>query len=890
MQFEAMATRIYKELNRRPGRALKMAEEGVLLARNQPRPGALGRMMLCRAHALRECGRYTEALRDYDQAALVYRKESRHEDAWRTTIGKIDALDLMGRYNEALRVARSAARYFHHHAMSLLEAKVYANMGNVYQHLDRYHLALRYYRLAYPTLAREQPLDGHISLFNQAGIHLSMGEPEEALKLLETCRNFFEEQRLLHLSGRAQYSLAYGKYLLGKYQDSLDHLSRAQTVFRNLHDRSFLASCYMDQAETYLRLNRVEEGIRMAGRAHLRFRELKLRYEQAESGALLGMALLRKGQIKPAIAHLERSRRFFEGRKNRIKSAELHSHIALAYLKQQQPEKAQTHLQRAYREFASHRIHSRMLSSLVYRASFLVSREQWKQAEFLLHRATPWIRKVRLPWVLLPYHLMLGKVEAHLGRKTAADRLKRAIRLMEAMRSEIPAEDLRISFFQDKLEAFDLLIGMGLRRGDQSGARQAFQYAERARSRALLDLLEGSLTFDPRHQALEQTLAQLASARHEGWRMSVGAETAKDITLEQRLQNKVLRLMREGQRAGSDHRKAPALETIQASLQDGQALISYYIISNKIHAFVLDRRGLSAHPAIADEPEARRRAHFLSFQMERARVDPKSASPDTCVQHLRWFGDHLFAPLSEKLRDKKLLTIIPHRWLHGFPFHCLMDSAGLLAERYGITYAPAASVYLHCLQSPVSGKGQEPLLLGYADERAPWIRHEIEEIRSIFSQARSYTGGKATGEHLRAQAPDARFIHIASHGRFRPDQPFFSGLLLADGWLTIPQIYQLRLNADLITLSGCETGTSDVAAGDELLGLTRGFLYAGAASMLVSLWRVSDDSTALFMKDFYAALAKGLPKWRCWQTALLQTRLRNPHPYFWGPFLLLGKP
>lgn len=889
MPFETLASQIYRELPRKPLRALRMSEKGIALARRQPQPGALGRMTLCRAHALRECGRYAEALGDYDQAAALYRGEGRTEEAWRTTIGKIDALDLMGRYAEAIRTARSAAHYFHKAGMSLWEAKVYANMGNVYQHLDRYQLALKYYRLAYPVLARERPLDGHIALFNQAGIHLSKGQPEEALKLLESCQLFFEQQHLLHLSGRAQYSLAYGKFLLGKYQDSLDHLSRAQVVFRSLRDRSFLASCYLDQAEIYLRLNRVDEAIRMAERARLRFGELKLPYELAESSTLLGMALLRKSRIKPAIRRLNQARNFFEKRKNRIKSAELDSHIALAYLKQGEPKQAQTHLQRAYRAFAAHRIYSRMLSSVVYQASFHVSSLNWKQAESLLLRAQPWIRKVRLPWVLLPYYQMLGKVQVRLGRKNAAGHLNRAIRLVETMRSEIPAEDLRISFFQDKLEAFDLLVTMGLQRGDRRGARDAFQYTERARSRALMDLLEGSLTFDPQHQQLEQTLAQLASVRHESWRRSIGSTTASDSALEQQLQNRVLKMMREGQRRGDkEQQETPSIEAIQLSLSPDQALIIYYIISNSVHAFVVDRLGLEAFPSIADETELRQRAHFFYFQIERARLNPQTASPEACIQHLKWFEERLVKPLAGKLRDKKLLTIIPHRWLHGFPFHCLMDSEGLLAERFGVTYAPAASVYLHCSSATASADG--PLLMGYADERAPWIRREIQEIRAIFPKASSYAGQSATGQRLRLQSPDAGLIHIASHGRFRADQPFFSGLLLADGWLTIPQIYQLRLKADLVTLSGCETGSHEISGGDELLGLTRGFLYAGASSMLVSLWRVADDSTAVFMKEFYSALASGLPKWQCWQKALLHTRARHPHPYFWGPFLLLGKP
>jgi CHAT domain-containing protein len=117
----------------------------------------------------------------------------------------------------------------------------------------------------------------------------------------------------------------------------------------------------------------------------------------------------------------------------------------------------------------------------------------------------------------------------------------------------------------------------------------------------------------------------------------------------------------------------------------------------------------------------------------------------------------------------------------------------------------------------------------------------------------------------------------------------FSSLRLGDGWLDLMGIFSLRLGADLTTLSGCETGMSALDEGDELMGLTRGFLYAGTPSLVVSLWRVHDESTAGLMERFYGALLEGDSKPRAIRKAMLHLKHRYPHPYYWAPFVLLGR-
>jgi CHAT domain-containing protein len=99
----------------------------------------------------------------------------------------------------------------------------------------------------------------------------------------------------------------------------------------------------------------------------------------------------------------------------------------------------------------------------------------------------------------------------------------------------------------------------------------------------------------------------------------------------------------------------------------------------------------------------------------------------------------------------------------------------------------------------------------------------------------------------------------------------------------------MQLGAELTTLSACETGMSAVWEGDELLGLACGFLYAGTPSLVVSLWTVNDRSTAQLMRRFYQGLQTGLSKARAIQEAVIEVKAKFPHPYYWAPFILMGK-
>ena len=139
-------------------------------------------------------------------------------------------------------------------------------------------------------------------------------------------------------------------------------------------------------------------------------------------------------------------------------------------------------------------------------------------------------------------------------------------------------------------------------------------------------------------------------------------------------------------------------------------------------------------------------------------------------------------------------------------------------------------------------------------------------------------------------APSARFLHLASHGYFRRDNPMFSFLKLADSHLNFYSLLDLTLNAELVTLSACHTGMNKVFPGDELQGLMRGFLHAGARSLVVSLWAVGDRSTADLMREMYSDICAGKSKRAALRRAQLAIKQEYGHPYYWAPFVLMGDP
>lgn len=255
--------------------------------------------------------------------------------------------------------------------------------------------------------------------------------------------------------------------------------------------------------------------------------------------------------------------------------------------------------------------------------------------------------------------------------------------------------------------------------------------------------------------------------------------------------------------------------------------------------------------------------------------------------HLESLYAELIAPLRPFFQGKQLI-VVPHGSLHFLPFHALRNGAEYLCDAYAVSYAPSATVFSLC-QEKTASTSTGSLILGIADERAPEILDEVKEVAALLPQSSLHLGEQATSSLLRGKGAQSGLLHIATHGVYRQDNPMFSGIRLGDGYLNLYDLYQMRLNAKLVTLSGCATGMNFVAAGDELLGLQRGLFCAGATTLLLSLWDVHDRSTSQLMQAFYREYIANGNMADALQRAMQELRQENPHPYFWAPFVLVGK-
>jgi CHAT domain-containing protein len=260
---------------------------------------------------------------------------------------------------------------------------------------------------------------------------------------------------------------------------------------------------------------------------------------------------------------------------------------------------------------------------------------------------------------------------------------------------------------------------------------------------------------------------------------------------------------------------------------------------------------------------------------------------------LKQLGESLIAPFQEKLLGIDGLIIIPHGPLHALPFHALRLRDRYLIETWNVSYAPSAAVLKYCWNKPTTPNGRLPfsgkaLLVGVPDERAHHVSEEIKQLAKLLDGAKVLLGEQATFEQVSRSSADCGVLHLAAHGLFRPEAPLLSSIHLSDRWLAVQDIYNLDLKANLVFLSACETGLGHDAGGDDLVGLVRGFLYAGAKSLIASLWVVDDESMTRLVADFYTRWMAGSPKSQALRQIQIDLMQSHEHPYFWAPLILIG--
>jgi len=342
----------------------------------------------------------------------------------------------------------------------------------------------------------------------------------------------------------------------------------------------------------------------------------------------------------------------------------------------------------------------------------------------------------------------------------------------------------------------------------------------------------------------------------------------------------------------------------QKLLSNDEQLISYFYGNNSIYAITITSGSKHIHKIpLAEKLDAQITEIYGMLS------DPKSdASALARKTHVLY--NHILAPALVSSEKKKLM-IIAGGLLNYIPFGALNTAANgisYLAKDKSVAYANSATLLRQLKDKPATNQRIMAFAPGFENSMVtdnsshkllplPHNKREVEQIMNSF-EGSSFLGNNASLKNFASEISNFGIVHLATHAIFDDASPEYSYLAFSprkseDYLLYVRDLYNMQLNADLITLSACETGVGELKRGEGFMGLARGFFYGGASSISSTLWKVNDASSTELMDFFYKNLAEGDTKDLALQKAkkaFLNTNSQNAlsHPYYWSGYVLSG--
>jgi CHAT domain-containing protein/predicted negative regulator of RcsB-dependent stress response len=507
-----------------------------------------------------------------------------------------------------------------------------------------------------------------------------------------------------------------------------------------------------------------------------------------------------------------------------------------------------------------------------------------------------------------------------------------AIQQIESTRSLLESEEYRQSFFEGELRPYAGMMTALLSAGKQE---EAFNYSERARSRGFLDVLGSKVQLSraksellDEERALQERVAAIkARLSGEGEGETDRSGLRKQLAEAEGAYSAFLaRVRKENKEQVSLMSVEPlTLREVQELLDPGTSLLEYFVTDKEVFAWVVEKEKLQFQRVGLPKEKLSGLVKTLRESIFTLGEREKFNEASTVLYK------QLIQPILPHITGKELI-IVPHDVLHYLPFHALIGSDGrYLIEKYPIYYLSSASLLQFVKEKRKAGR--EKVLafgnpdLGDPEKNLEYAELEAEEVKNVYPDSTVYVKKEASEEKSKSLSPSYDVLHFATHAQLNEDDPLSSAVLLTkggkeDGRLEVREIFGMDLKANLVVLSGCDTALGKLSTGDELVGLTRAFIYAGTPSVVASLWSVDDSSTAHLMASFYRNL-KTMSKAEALRQAQLelirgeghsdllarrgvggigklgetpefQSPSQNPisistsHPYFWAPFILVG--
>ncbi len=484
-----------------------------------------------------------------------------------------------------------------------------------------------------------------------------------------------------------------------------------------------------------------------------------------------------------------------------------------------------------------------------------------------------------------------------------------SIQIVEEVWNLMKTEEHKTSYFTKRVAPYESMISLLFRQGEGGSA---YSYAERSKARSFLYLL-GNEKIDP--EKMRKGVSLYLVKKEKDLRREIVQKTSELMKTEEKQKKRSLspeilaeqlRKLRQSHRDTLSEIKlhspeyaslisvAPlSLEKIQALLREEKdtVLIEYYITEKATYLWVIDSGNIYPYEIKTNRNDLNDKIGDFRPMLSR-----KTFGMGTLTAPAEELYDILLKPIEKHFTEKPLIGIIPHGKLHYLPFEALMKNGKFLVERnFKFFYLPSGSSYKYCREKNTLKK-EKLLSMAKADKNIPNAEKEAKELSKLYPKdSKIFTGNDATELQVRKFASYPDLLHFACHGEFNANAPLYSALRLApdsndDGRLEVHEIFQLELKpAYLVTLSACETHLGGIYPGDEIVGLTRAFVYAGTPSILASLWKVGDECTQKLMLEFYRALKtrNKTDALRIAKRHMIEKESKR-HPYYWAAFVLMG--
>ncbi len=495
-------------------------------------------------------------------------------------------------------------------------------------------------------------------------------------------------------------------------------------------------------------------------------------------------------------------------------------------------------------------------------------------------------------WQVLVERARIAERDAQWDK--AMELYRRAREVIESQRRSVRTETSKIGFTNDKQAVYHGIVRVALKLGNKV---LAVEMAEQAKSRTLVDILASKSDFGSHGVKAGEIGAAFAEFNRLDSELAIQSpefSAARRTELLGQRQQALSRLKGLApQLASLVSTGGVGVSQIAAGLAPKETLVGFFGVGSMLYGYTLAGSEIRIHQLDGQS---------LDTDVAEFRQSIKKRRKQTRDLAEALFR-RLLGPMQTSLSGRDLL-IVPHGSLHYLPFAALHDGQRYVVQGRAIRYLPTAML-LGLLPNPrtatAGAKDQisKLLILGNPDLGQvtldlPAAQEEAQALQAMFAKNSELLLRKsATESVLKQRAVNFSHLHVASHGEFSADAPLTSRLRLAadgenDGVLTVSEIYGLHLNADHVMLSACETGLGQVSNGDDVVGLTRGFLYAGARNVTGSLWEVDDDATAELAKRLYHNLKNGVPVGRALSEAQESVLTKKPHPYYWAAFTLNG--